>query len=422
MRYSQLLIPTLREDPKEAEVVSHRLMLRAGYIRKLAAGIYTLLPLGWKVIRKIEDIVRDEMDKAGAQQLLLPAVQPSELWKETGRWDVYGKELMRIKDRHERDFCLGPTHEEVITDLVRNNVSSYKELPLMLYQIQTKFRDEIRPRFGLMRGREFLMKDCYSFDGDDKGMEKSYEKMRQAYRNIFRRCGLNYREVEADPGAIGGGFSQEFMVVASTGEEEIAYCSDCSYAVSKEMSKIESDNSCVKCSTGVLKIERGIEVGHIFKLGTKYSEKMNATYLDEAGARKPFVMGCYGIGIGRTAAAAIEQNHDDNGIIWPEAIAPYKAAVIPVNAADPGQMEAAEKIYKELSDRGIEAVLDDRDERAGVKFKDIDLIGIPYKIVLGKMLKEGKVEVAVRKTGEKKLIPLDNVAEEINKQGQGVRV
>ena len=249
MRYSQLLVPTLREDPKEAETASHKLMLRAGYIRKLASGIYTLLPLGWKVIRKIEDIIRDEMDAAGAQQLLLPALAPAELWKETGRWDIYGKELMRIKDRHERDFCLGPTHEEVITDLVRNNVKSYKELPLMLYQIQTKFRDEIRPRFGLMRGREFLMKDCYSFDGDDKGMEKSYEKMRQAYRNIFKRCGLNYREVEADPGAIGGGFSQEFMVIAQTGEEEIVYCSECAFAVSKELSKIESDTVSEPMST-----------------------------------------------------------------------------------------------------------------------------------------------------------------------------
>ncbi|MEK7376978.1 MAG: His/Gly/Thr/Pro-type tRNA ligase C-terminal domain-containing protein, partial [Candidatus Margulisiibacteriota bacterium] len=262
-------------------------------------------------------------------------------------------------------------------------------------------------------GREFLMKDCYSFDGDDKGMEKSYEKMRQAYRNIFKRCGLNYREVEADPGAIGGGFSQEFMVIAQTGEEEIVYCSECAFAVSKELSKIESDNACTNCSTGVLKIERGIEVGHIFKLGAKYSEKMNAAYLDESGARKHFIMGCYGIGIGRTAAAAIEQNHDDNGIIWPEAIAPYKVAVIPVNVTDQEQMSAAEKLYKELSDKSIEAILDDRDERAGVKFKDIDLIGIPYKIILGKTLKDGKVEVLTRKTGERQLIDIGSAAEAV---------
>ncbi len=409
MKMTALLVPTLRDDPSEAEVISHKLMLRGGYIRKLAAGIYSYLPLGWRVIRNVENIIRREMDAAGAQEVLLPSVQPAELWKQTGRWDVYGKELLRMKDRHERDFCLGPTHEEVITDLVRNNVSSYKELPLMLYQIQTKFRDEIRPRFGLMRGREFIMKDCYSFDRDSAGLKKSYEKMAAAYSRIFDSCGLKYRVVDADPGAIGGGFSQEYMVTAQTGEDEIVYCTDCPYAVSKELSRIETDNSCPKCSGGVLKIERGIEVGHIFQLGEKYSSSMSAEYLDETGTRKPYVMGCYGIGVGRTASAAIEQNHDQSGMIWPIQIAPFKLALVPVNMSDPLQSKTAGQLYEELERSGLEVLLDDRDERAGVKFKDIDLIGIPVKVVLGKTLAEGKVEVSFRGSGEKLLIPPDAV-------------
>jgi prolyl-tRNA synthetase len=409
MKMTALLAPTLRDDPSEAEVISHKLMLRGGYIRKLAAGIYSYLPLGWKVLRNIEEIIRREMNAAGAQEVLLPAVQPAELWKQTGRWEVYGKELLRMKDRHERDFCLGPTHEEVITDLVRNNVSSYKELPLMLYQIQTKFRDEIRPRFGLMRGREFIMKDCYSFDRDAEGLKKSYEKMAAAYRRIFDSCGLKYRVVDADPGAIGGGFSQEYMVTAQTGEDEILYCSHCQYAVSKELSKIETDNSCPRCSDGVLKLERGIEVGHIFQLGDKYSASMGAEFLDETGARRPFVMGCYGIGVGRTAAAAIEQNHDLNGIIWPIQIAPFHLALVPVNISDPLQSKTALEMYEELSALGLEVLLDDRDERAGVKFKDIDLLGIPVKVVLGKTLADGKVELSVRATGEKTLMAPSSV-------------
>ncbi len=408
MRTTRLLFPTLRDDPSEAEVVSHKLMLRGGFIRKLAAGVYNLLPLGWKVVRKIEEIVRQEMNAAGAQEVLLPAIQPAELWVETGRWDIYGKELMRIKDRHERDFCLGPTHEEVITDLVRNNVSSYKSLPVTLYQIQTKFRDEIRPRFGLMRGREFIMKDCYSFDRDEAGLTASYDRMYKAYCSIFDRCGLKYRVSEADPGAIGGGYSQEFMVVAQTGEDELVYCTECRYAISKELSKIESDNSCPKCSTGVLKVERGIEVGHIFQLGTKYSEKMQAVYLDEDGSRKPFIMGCYGIGIGRTAAAAVEQNHDQNGMIWPLPIAPFEVAVVPVNVQDQAQSRAAEDIYTGLIKAGIDALIDDRDERAGVKFKDMDLIGVPFKIIVGKTLAEGKVEFSERAAGKKELISIES--------------
>ncbi len=411
MKMTGFFAPTLRDDPSEAEVISHKLMLRGGYIRKLAAGIYSYLPLGWKVIRKIEEIIRREMDEAGAQEVLLPAVQPAELWKQTGRWDVYGKELLRMKDRHERDFCLGPTHEEVITDLVRNNVSSYKELPLMLYQIQTKFRDEIRPRFGLMRGREFIMKDCYSFDRDAKGLKESYDKMSAAYRRIFDSCGLKYRVVDADPGAIGGGFSQEFMVTAQTGEDEIVHCDHCSFAASKELSSIETDNSCPKCTEGVLKVERGIEVGHIFQLGEKYSSSMGAEFLDETGARKPFVMGCYGIGVGRTAAAAIEQNHDQNGIIWPIQIAPFHLALVPVNSSDPLQSKTAQDLYEELTGLGLEVLLDDRDERAGVKFKDMDLLGIPVKVVLGKTLAEGKIELSVRASGEKMIMAPAQVKE-----------
>ncbi len=406
MKMSVLFAPTLRDDPSEAEVLSHKLMLRAGYMRKLCAGVYSYLPLGLRVIAKIEKIVIEEMDKAGAQQLLLPAIQPSELWKETGRWDIYGKELMRLKDRHDREFCLGPTHEEVITDLVRNNVSSYKELPKILYQIQTKFRDEIRPRFGLMRGREFIMKDCYSFDRDEEGLKKNYERMHKAYCAIFDRCGLKYRVVEADPGAIGGGFSQEFMVIASTGEDEIVYCDKCSFAISKALAGIESDNSCTKCSEGVLKTERGIEVGHIFKLGVKYSEKMKAVFLDESGTSRTMIMGCYGIGIGRTAAAAIEQNNDKDGIIWPMPIAPFQVALVIVNISETAQVEAAERLYKELSDRGVEVLVDDREERAGVKFKDMDLMGIPIKIILGKSLATGKAEVVIRKDNKRELVDI----------------
>lgn len=404
MKMSELFAPTLRDDPSEAEIISHKLLLRGGFIRKLAAGIYSYLPLGFRVIKKIENIIRQEMNNAGAQELLLPAIQPAELWKKTGRWDVYGKELLRIKDRHEREFCFGPTHEEVITDLVKNNVSSYRELPLILYQIQTKFRDEIRPRFGLMRGREFLMKDCYSFDVDEEGLKRSYSKMQKAYQNIFNKCGLKFRVVDADPGAIGGGFSQEFMVIAQTGEDEIVYCDKCDYAISKELSNIETDNSCPKCDEGVLKIERGIEVGHIFQLGDKYSSAMEAFFLDENGQRKPFIMGCYGIGIGRTAAAAIEQNHDENGIIWPIQIAPFHIAIIPVNISDKNQEILAEKIYNELSCFGLEVLLDDRDLRGGVKFKDIDLIGIPVKVIIGKNATYENVEVVLRKTQEKLFI------------------
>ncbi len=548
MRTSQLLIPTLREDPGEAETVSHRLMLRAGLIRKVAAGIYTYLPLGLRVIRKVEQIVREEMNRAGAQELLMPIASPAELWKETGRWDYYGKELLRFKDRHERDFCLGPTHEEVITDLFRREVRSYRQLPLNFYQIQTKFRDEIRPRFGLMRGREFIMKDAYSFDVDETGAKLSYQKMYDAYSRIFTRCGLTFRAVEADTGLIGGDVSHEFMVLADTGEATVVYSAQGSYAANIERAELlppsDVDSSplrplqtlttpqrrtveevtaflkipprqlvktllykagqeivavlirgdhevneiklarllqvtevelaapeTVKTITGApmgfagpvglkgiriladhaieamrnvviganqadthyadanrdrdfkvdqfadlrnaqtgdpsprgngtLTLAKGIEVGQVFLLGTKYSKSMNATILDDKGQERLAIMGCYGIGVGRTAASAIEQNHDERGIIWPYPIAPFHVHLIPVSQSDnAGQATAA--LYETLLTAGFEVLWDDREERAGVKFNDADLIGAPFQVIVGdKGLADGVVEVKVRKTGAK---------------------
>jgi prolyl-tRNA synthetase len=548
MRTSQLLLPTLREDPGEAETVSHRLMLRSGLIRKVAAGIYTYLPMGLRIIRKVEHIVREEMNRAGAQELLMPIASPAELWKETGRWDFYGKELLRFKDRHERDFCLGPTHEEVITDLFRREVRSYRQLPLNFYQIQTKFRDEIRPRFGLMRGREFIMKDAYSFDRDDAGARINYQKMYDAYHRIFSRCGLNFRAVEADTGLIGGTSSHEFMVLADTGEETVVYSETGTYAANVERAEAlpPTDTSTEdlrplrrvstpRCRTveevttflkvdasqlvktllystgretvavlirgdhdaneikikrllgvpelelagqatveqltgapvgfagpvglkgirivadhavqaarnvvvggnqadthiidanydrdfqvelfadlrnaragdlsprkdGVLKTTKGIEVGHVFMLGTKYSQAMKASFLDPNGKETLAVMGCYGIGIGRTAAAAVEQNHDDKGIVWPYPIAPFHVHLIPLGQSA-GVTAATTTLYDALQQAGLEVLWDDRDERAGVKFNDADLIGAPFQVIVGeKGLAEGLLEVKTRKTGEK---------------------
>ena len=549
MRYSQMLIPTLREDPSEAEVLSHRLMLRAGMIRKLAAGIYSYLPLAQRVFTKTEQIIRDEMNRAGAQEVTLPFVQPAEIWQKSGRWNIYGKELLRLKDRNNRDFCLGPTHEEVITELVKNYVTSYRQLPLNLYQIHIKFRDEIRPRFGIMRAREFIMKDAYSFDADEKGAEENYQRMYQAYCTIFERCGLTFRAVEADTGPIGGSFSHEFMVLAETGEDVIFSCDRCDYAASRdkaEIGKVEEEtmsilprgklkrvetpnkrtveevtqflkvkpeqliktlifqdeehtiaalirgdheineiklrnllkteniclasdeiiekvtrapkgfagpvdlnikiiadtslkamknfvtggnekdvhlinvnldrdfqvesfedirfaiegDPCPRCSGGRLVMSRGIEVGHIFKLGTKYSEVLGAKFSDAQGREKYMVMGCYGIGVGRTVAAAIEQHHDENGIIFPLSIAPFQVIVISVNPKDPNIKEASEGIYTTLLDAGIEVLLDDRDERPGIKFKDADLIGIPLRVTVGEKVKNGHVDIKLRKTNE----------------------
>ncbi len=562
MRYSEMFLPTVREVPSDAEVISHQLMIRAGMIRKLTSGIYSYLPLGYRVIQKLETIIREEMNKAGAQEVHLSMVQPAELWQESGRWVHYGKELLRIRDRHDHEYCLGPTHEEVITSLLRNEIKTYRQLPRNLYQIQTKFRDEVRPRFGVMRCREFGMKDAYSFDVDEESAEKSYEKMFKAYNNIFRRCGLKFRPVEADSGSIGGKYSHEFMVMADSGEDAIVFCEKCLYAANLEKAEVEcpekqiifeddwlpleevstpgratiedvssflkvhpknivktlifnadgkpyavlirgdlevneikvknylgatdlelasdemikdvtgaprgfagpmdikipvlidysvidmvnfvtganredyhfknvnigrdfkveafrdlrfvsSEDKCPRCGS-TINIARGIEVGHVFKLGTKYSEAMKATFLDKDGREKIMIMGCYGIGIGRTAAAAIEQNNDENGIIWPMPLAPYQVIITPVNVNDANVMDEAEDIYDSMIAANIEVVFDDRDERAGVKFKDADLIGIPLRVTIGpKNLQQGKVELKIRKTGESQLIPLQDLLEKV---------
>ena len=565
MRWSKTFIPTLKEDPADAEVVSHKLLVRAGFIRQLSRGIYDYLPLSLKVVRKIETIVREEMDRAGAQELLLPIASPAELWQESGRWELYGKELIRFKDRHERDFCLGPTHEEVVTDLVRRIVRSYRELPLNLYQIQTKFRDEVRPRFGLMRGREFIMKDAYSFHADVEDCRREYDNMFQTYKRIFTRCGLQFRPVEADTGAIGGSQSHEFQVLAESGEDAIVSCNKCEYAAnvqkaeikarrpaardlnekSPELQKVstpgkksvlevaeflklapekfiktlvyktdgqeliaalvrgdheinevklqavlgspevalaneaevaaamhvvpgflgpiglklrvvadlsvqgmrgavtganETDahfievdqerdftpsafadlrlavdgDPCPRCDQGRLETYRGIEVGQVFYLGKKYSESMGATYLDAEGRERPVEMGCYGIGISRLVAAAIEQNNDANGIIWPFSIAPFHVLLLPINYKDKAIQEVSDRLYQELQKRSIEVLLDDRDERPGVKFKDADLIGIPLRLTVGaKGLEKGRVELRWRRDGKVDEIVVDEASQKV---------
>jgi prolyl-tRNA synthetase len=564
MRWSKILIPTLKEVPADAEVISHQLLVRAGFIRQISRGVYDYLPLALRVIRKIETIVRQEMDCAGAQELLMPISSPAELWQESGRWDYYGKELMRFKDRHERDFCLGPTHEEIVTDLVRRSVRSYRELPLNLYQIQTKFRDEPRPRFGLMRGREFIMKDAYSFHTDIDDCRREYDNMYQTYKRIFGRLGLSFRPVEADTGAIGGSQSHEFQVLAESGEDAIVSCNSCDYAANLEKAEVkavqpaahesgaaaqlkkvatpgrksvadvavflqmsaeqfiktlvyrtdvnelvavlvrgdhevnelklrtvlgcrevtladetqvtaatgvapgflgpiglklraiadlsvkgmrgavtganEADmhfiqveqerdftpsafadvrlavkgDLCPRCGVGRLETHRGIEVGQVFYLGTKYSEKMGATYLDAEGRERPIEMGCYGIGISRLVAAAIEQNHDENGIIWPFSIAPFHVLLLPINYKEQKLREAAEQLYQNLQNQQVEVMLDDRDERPGVKFKDGDLIGIPLRVTIGaKGLERGIVELRRRRDGKTEEVALEDAVNQI---------
>jgi len=575
MKMSKLFVQTLREFPSDAEVVSHKFLVKAGYIRKLSSGIYNFLPLMWRVLKKVENIVREEMDSAGAQELLMPFVQPKELWEESGRWEVYGKELMRLRDRHDREMCLGPTHEEIITAIARDGLKSYKQLPVNLYQIQSKFRDEVRPRFGLLRGREFIMKDAYSFSTSQEDLEKEYENMAQAYKRIFDRCGLPTKMVQSDSGAIGGSVSHEFMVITDTdaGENDVFYC-ECDYSANsnhaisnlpeakvdgaefglteykvvdtpnvktidevcaflnieptvvckslvyiadkkpvialirgdkqveetklmnaigaidiriataeeieelmvnngfnakagfigpmgmknvtiiadntlKELKNfviganendkhkvgvnfgseieevrfedirlVEAGEFCPECGKS-LKVTRGIEVGNIFQLGTKYSQPMNAVYMDIDGKAKPYIMGCYGIGISRTAAAAVEAHYDDWGIKWPIAIAPYHVVVVPVSTKDEQQMSVAQDIYEKLLAQGIEAVIDDRDERPGVKFKDADLIGFPFRITVGKSIQNGNVEFVIRETGIKEeMLPekaVELVIEKVNK-------
>ena len=416
MLFSKLLLPTLKDAPKEAEVISHKLMLRAGMVRKVASGIYTWLPLGLKVLRKIENIVREEMDASGAQEVLMPMVQPKELWNETNRWEKMGPELLRIKDRHERDFCLGPTHEEVITDLIRNNVKSYKELPLNIYQIQTKFRDEVRPRYGVMRGREFLMKDSYSFNIDEACLQSTYLTMRNTYKNILERIGLDYKIVAADSGAIGGDTSEEFHVLAETGEDTIAISSESEFAINTELllkegediSSLEGKPS--PDGKGTIQIKKGIEVGHIFQLGKVYAEDMKANVLNNEGKASTLHMGCYGVGVSRLVAAAIEQNNDDKGIIWPHSISPFDINIIAIGYEKDQQIaEASIKLYKDLQEMGYEVLLDDRKDGYGTKIKDSELIGIPLNIVIGKQyIETNEVELKSR-SGDSSLNDISNL-------------
>ena len=397
MLFSKILLPTLKDAPQEAEVISHKLMLRAGMVRKVASGIYTWLPLGLKVFRKIENIVREEMDASGAQEVLMPMVQPKELWDETNRWEKMGPELLRIQDRHDRDFCLGPTHEEVITDLIRNNVKSYKELPLNIYQIQTKFRDEVRPRYGVMRGREFLMKDSYSFNIDEACLEETYLTMRNTYKKVLERMGLEYKIVSADSGAIGGDASEEFHVLAETGEDTIAVSDSSEYAINtelllKEGEDIESlEGKPSPDGKGTIEIKKGIEVGHIFQLGKVYAEDMKANVLNNEGKASTLYMGCYGIGVSRLVAAAIEQNNDDKGIIWPHSIAPFDINIIAIGyEKDEKIAEASNNLYKELTEMGYDVLLDNRKDGYGTKIKDSELIGVPLNIIIGKQFLESE--------------------------------
>ncbi len=398
MYWSKTLIPTLKENPQEAESISHQLLLRAGLVRMLMAGAYSYLPLGLKVLENIQRIIEEEMDACGASQVLLPALQPLDLWQRTGRDELLGQVMFKITDRRGRKVCLGPTHEEVITDLVKGYVSSYKQLPLVLYQIQTKFRDEIRPRFGLIRACEFVMKDAYSFDKDEDGLDNNYQKMHQAYLRIFKRCGLNVLSIEADSGVMGGNLSHEFMVLANDGEDAVLMCPECNFV---KPFKEGPDNNCNKCKSRLNKLNT-IEIGHIFKLGTKYSLALGANFLDSEGKLKPIIMGCYGIGVSRIISSVIEQNHDEHGIIWPAEIAPYKVIITALDVTNKDIMKMAVDIYQELSASGVSVLLDDRDERAGVKFKDADLLGIPWQIIIGKsVLKEGTFELKNRFTHEK---------------------
>ena len=404
MFWSKVFIPTLKDSPQDAEVISHQLMLRAGMIRKVSSGIYTWLPLGLKVLRKIENIVREEMDQSGAQEVLMPMVHPKELWEETKRWEKMGPELLRFKDRHDRDFCLGPTHEEVITDLVRNNVKSYKELPLNIYQIQTKFRDEIRPRYGVMRGREFLMKDSYSFNIDEVSLQETYLLMRNTYKKILERIGLEYKIVKADSGAIGGDASEEFHVLAENGEDTIAISDASEFAINTELllnegediSSLEGKPS--PDGNGVIEIKKGIEVGHIFQLGKIYTELMKVNVLNQEGRAVDLFMGCYGIGVSRLVAAAIEQNNDDKGILWPESIAPYEVNIVAIGyTKEPKIAEAANSLSEQLQAMGYEVIVDDRKDGYGTKMKDAELIGIPVNVIIGnKFLESGEVELKHR--------------------------
>ena len=417
MFWSKVFLPTLKDTPQDAEVISHQLMLRSGMIRRVTSGIYTWLPIGLKVLRKVENIVREEMDASGAQEVLMPMVQPKELWEETQRWEKMGPELLRIQDRHERDFCLGPTHEEVITDLIRNNVKSYKELPLNLYQIQTKFRDEVRPRYGVMRGREFLMKDSHSFNLDEDSLNESYVSMKEAYKKILDRLGLQFKIVKADSGAIGGDASEEFHVLAENGEDTIAISDSSDFAINTELLLEEGEDieslqgKPSPDGEGIIEIKKGIEVGHIFQLGKVYTDAMKANVLDNEGKAQNLYMGCYGIGVSRLVAAAIEQNNDDKGIIWPEAMTPFEVNIIAIGFdKDEKIAKASTDLYSKLSSMGYEVMLDDRKDGYGTKMKDAELIGIPINVIIGKQyLQNGEIELKHR-DGQSSIGKVEDIA------------
>ena len=416
MLFSKLLLPTLKDAPQEAEIVSHKLMLRSGMIRKVASGIYSWLPIGLRVLRKVEDIVREEMNASGAQEVFMPMVQPKELWEETQRWEKMGPELLRIQDRHQRNFCLGPTHEEIITDIIRDNIKSYKELPLNIYQIQTKFRDEVRPRYGIMRGREFLMKDSYSFNIDEESLQETYLSMRDAYKRVLNRIGLDFKISKADSGAIGGDSSEEFHVLAENGEDSIAISDSSEFAINTELLlKDDEDINSLNGKpspdgNGVIQVKKGIEVGHIFKLGKLYAESMNASVLNSDGQKSTLFMGCYGIGVSRLVAAAIEQNYDEKGIIWPHSIAPFDINIISIgHNKDEKITSAANDLYEELCEMGYSVILDDRKDGYGAKIKDSELIGIPLNIIIGKnFLKNKEIELLGR-NGKNSVNPIDDI-------------
>lgn len=408
MKQSLMFVPTLRDIPAGAEIASHKILLKGGYIKQHAAGVYTYLPLAYKVIKKVENIIREELDKIGCSELLMSALQSKDLWTESGRWDAYGKELMRLKDRHDREFCLGPTHEEVITSVVRDSVNSYKKLPLALYQIQSKFRDEFRPRFGLMRGREFIMKDLYTFSTSQEDLDEWYGKVRQAYINIFTRMGLKFRIVNASSGQIGGKSSEEFMALCEIGEDTIIYSDSSDFASNTELCDLE-EGAPSPDGIGTIKHAKGIELGHIFKLGTKYSEPMNLMFIDVDNKKKPVIMGCYGIGVSRVLMAVLEQCNNDLKVLWPESIAPFSIHVIPMDKQGTEGYNKALELHNYLESKGYEVLIDDRNESAGVKFNDADLIGSKYRIVVGRKIKEGIVELRNMATNEILELPYEEV-------------
>ena len=431
MRRTKAFIPTCKEAPSDAVLASHIFLSRAGFISQVASGLYSYMPLAKKVIRKIENVIHDEMTNVGAQEVELSFVAPADLWIESGRIDKFGKELLRFYDRKEKLFVLGPTHEEMMVDLVRNRVTSYKNLPLNLYQIKTKFRDEVRPRYGLMRGREFIMKDGYSFHTSEEDLEREFNALEDAYKKIITRLGLDFRVVEADSGAIGGSGSKEIMVIAQSGEDNLAICDKCEYGANIEVfmnldelpedfdatsitdiKEIKGDDNCPHCD-GKLFLTKGIEVGHIFKLGTTYSKALKAEYLDENGKAQPFIMGTYGMGVSRLVAAVIEQHHDENGCIWTKETAPYMVNIMISNVKDNNQMEVGELLYSKLLESNVEVIIDDRKDRFGFKMKDAELIGFPYTVIIGKELSNGIVEIFDRKTKEKTEVNVENIFDKV---------